>query len=122
MTKTALVVDDSMTIRKLVARSLQSVGFQVFEAGNGREGIAALAKQTVSVIITDFNMPVMDGLEFVQAVRSDARHRFTPIVFLTTEADESRRDQARSAGATAWILKPFAPDKVLTVVNKVVPA
>ena len=121
MSKVALVVDDSVTIRKLVSRSLQQAGFEVIEAGDGKEALAALEKRTVNVIITDYNMPVMDGLEFMRGARDTAQHKFTPIIFLTTEADAGKKEAARAAGVTAWVVKPFAPDKILSVVNRVVP-
>ena len=122
MSKLALVVDDSLTIRKLVSRTLQGVGFEVIEAVNGKDGLDKLEGRTMNVIITDMNMPVMDGLEFVRGVRATAAHKFTPVIFLTTEVDGSVRDAARAAGATGWIVKPFSPEKVLSVVEKVVPA
>jgi two-component system chemotaxis response regulator CheY len=122
VSKSALVVDDSVTIRKMVSRCLQQAGFETVDAANGKEALTALESHRVSVIITDFNMPVMDGLDFVQRVRESASHKFTPIVFLTTEVDPGKQAEARAAGITAWVIKPFTPDKVLSVVNRVVPA
>jgi len=122
LSRLALVVDDSITIRKLVSRSLQQAGFEVLEAANGRDGLNALADRVANVIITDYNMPVMDGIEFMRGVRETANHRFTPVIFLTTEVEASKKEEARAAGATAWIVKPFTPEKVMSVVNRVVPA
>ena len=121
MSKTALVVDDSLSIRKLVARTLQQAGFSVLEAANGQEGLDRLKGQPVSLVITDLNMPVMDGLEFIRSLRDEPDHRFTSVVFLTTEVDEKHKLAARAVGATAWIVKPVHPEKVMTVVRKIAP-
>jgi len=115
------VVDDSMSIRRLVGKTLQGVGFEVIEASNGQEALDRLVGRTVQLVITDLNMPVMDGLEFIRALRDDKAQKFTPVVFLTTETDEGRMGDARSAGATAWVVKPFHPEKILTVVQRLVP-
>lgn len=122
MSRTALVVDDSVTIRKLVSRTLQQAGFEVLEAANGQEGLNAIKGRALSIIITDVNMPVMDGLEFIRGLRDTAEHRFTPVIFLTTEVEATKRDQAKAAGATGWLVKPFSPEKILSVVQRVVPA
>ncbi len=121
MSRLALVVDDSIAMRKIVSRTLQGAGFSVVEAANGKEGLDALSKQVVNLIITDYNMPVMDGIEFMRGLRETEAHKFTPVIFLTTEVEETKRNEARAAGATAWLAKPFSPEKVLAVVNKVVP-
>jgi two-component system chemotaxis response regulator CheY len=123
MAKTILVVDDSLMIRKLVTQTLKGAGFETIEAPNGQAALA-LAKShgELALVITDQNMPVMSGLEFIQALREEPTHKFTPIVFLTTESGDAIRDQARAAGATAWIVKPFQAEKVLMVVNKVAQA
>ena len=120
--RVVLVVDDSAYIRKLVARCLHEVGFDALEAGDGRQALAELEAHDVALIVTDFNMPVMDGLELVHAIRDGERHRFTPIVFLTTEVDEGKRREAHAAHATAWLVKPFTPERLLAIVRKVVPA
>lgn len=121
MSNTALVVDDSRSIRMLVSRCLTQAGFVVIEAADGREALGKLKDQSsVQLVITDINMPVMDGLDLIRAIRADARHKFTPVVFLTTESEESKKQEARAAGATAWIIKPFHPDKVMAVVQRVV--
>jgi two-component system chemotaxis response regulator CheY len=121
VSRTALVVDDSTSIRKLVGRTLVQAGFEVLEAANGQEGLDRLKDHTVQLVITDLNMPVMDGLDFIRELRTDQKQRFTPVVFLTTESTDTRKDQARDAGATAWIVKPFHPDKIMTVVNRLFP-
>lgn len=121
MSNVALVVDDSRSIRMLVSKVLKQAGFEVMEAENGKDALAKLTeKSSVQLVITDLNMPVMDGLELIRAIRQDAQHKFTPVVFLTTESEESKKEEAKSAGATGWIIKPFHPEKVMTVIRRVV--
>ncbi|MCA9599529.1 MAG: response regulator [Myxococcales bacterium] len=121
MSNVALVVDDSRSIRMLVSKVLKQAGFEVMEAENGKDALAKLTeKSSVQLVITDLNMPVMDGLELIRAIRQDAQHKFTPVVFLTTESEEAKKEEAKSAGATGWIIKPFHPEKVMTVVRRVV--
>ena len=119
MSKNALVVDDSLVIRKMVSQTLQAAGFAVVQAANGKEAADLARGKEFTLVITDLNMPVMSGLELIKELRSQPEHKFTPIVFLTTEVDEALRDEARAAGATAWIQKPFHPDKVLSVVQRI---
>jgi two-component system chemotaxis response regulator CheY len=123
MAKTILVVDDSLMIRKLVTQTLKGAGFETIEAPNGQAALE-LAKThgELALVLTDQNMPIMSGIEFIQALRQESAHKFTPIVFLTTESGDAIRDQARAAGATAWIVKPFQPEKVLSVVNRLAQA
>lgn len=122
MSRTALIVDDSTTIRQMVAFTLRQAGFTVLEGEHGEAGLLHLdgTKVKVDLIVTDFNMPVMDGLAFVREVRSRQRYRFTPILFLTTESDEALKDAGRDAGATGWLIKPFDPDQLLQVIARVV--
>jgi two-component system chemotaxis response regulator CheY len=118
--KIALVVDDSMVVRKLVSKTLNSIGFETVEAPNGREALELAKKHAdLAIIITDQNMPVMTGIEFIRALRAETGHRFTPVVFLTTESGDGTREEAREAGATAWIVKPFNPEKVVSVVQRI---
>jgi len=105
----------------MVSRALVEAAFSTVEAANGVEALAAMSKSRFNVVMTDFNMPVMDGLEFIRSLREVAAYRFTPVIFLTTEIEESKKAQAREAGATAWIVKPFTSDKIISVVNRVVP-
>lgn len=120
MAKLALTVDDSKTIREMVSFTLKNEGFEVIEAEDGVQAISVLAGKDVSVIITDLNMPNMDGLELIAKLRSDDKYKFTPILMLTTEGDASKKEQGKTAGATGWIVKPFNPEKLIQVVNKVV--
>lgn len=117
--KAALTVDDSKTMRDMVAFTLKSAGFEVFEAENGQQGCDMLNGRKLDVIITDLNMPVMDGLEFIKAARAKSAYQSVPILMLTTESDGSKKDAGRAAGATGWLVKPFDPQKLLQVVARV---
>jgi len=111
----ALIVDDSSVMRKIVERSLRQAGLdlsKVLEAGNGAEALAALAKESVDLILCDINMPVMDGLEFVRQLSTVESAKGTPVVMITTEGSENHVVQALSAGARGYIRKPFTPDQV----------
>lgn len=120
MTKLALVVDDSLVIRRLVGQTLKGAGFEVVEAANGADALVlAKAHGDIALVMTDQNMPKMSGIEFIQALRQEPGHKFTPVVFLTTESDDASRQTARDAGATAWIVKPFNPEKILAVVQRI---
>jgi two-component system, chemotaxis family, chemotaxis protein CheY len=117
--KTILTVDDSASIRQMVKLTLSTAGYQVVEAGNGAEGLTAAQAGAVDMIVTDLNMPVMDGLTFIREVRKLSNLKGLPIVFLTTESDGGVKQQAKEAGATGWITKPFQQDQLLAVVKKV---
>lgn len=121
MPRTALIVDDSTSMRQMIAHTLSSAGFQVTQAANGQDALATLTSARPDVIITDLNMPVMDGLTFIKKARALPVSKFTPILMLTTEAGAERKAEGRAAGATGWIVKPFHPDQLLQVVAKVVP-
>lgn len=120
MAKVALTVDDSKTIREMVSFTLKNEGFEVIEAEDGQHAISVLGNQEVSIIITDLNMPNMDGLELIRNLRANPTYKFIPILMLTTEGDASKKDQGKEAGATGWIVKPFNPEKLIQVINKVV--
>lgn len=121
MRKRILTVDDSRTIRDMVAFTLKGAGFDVSEAEDGRKALDLLKSTTVDLIITDLNMPNMDGVALIRSLRADPRHRATPILMLTTEGDPAKKAEGRNAGATGWIVKPFAPDKLIDVARKVCP-
>jgi two-component system chemotaxis response regulator CheY len=123
MVKTILVVDDSSSLRMLVRLSLTREGYEVLEAGDGQEALTALdnARQ-VHLVVCDVNMPRMDGISFVKQVKQHPKHRFIPIVMLTTENEGSARERGREAGAKAWMVKPFNPPQLLDTVSKLVPA
>lgn len=105
----------------MVAFTLKQAGFQVIEGSNGKEALDRVQSQAVQLVITDLNMPVMDGLQLIRALRAKPAFKFTPILMLTTESQETRKAEGRQAGATGWIVKPFSPEKMLAVVAKVVP-
>lgn len=117
-----LTVDDSKTMRDMVSFTLKSAGLEVVEAEDGVHALSVLSKTTVDLVITDINMPNMDGVTLVKELRKRPSYSSTPILILTTEGGEEKKAQGRAAGATGWIVKPFAPDKLLQVVNKVCPA
>lgn len=121
MPKTILIVDDSSSLRTVVKLALVRAGYDVIEAGDGVEGLAALDKAAkVNLIVSDVNMPNMDGITFVTKVKTHARHRFTPVVMLTTEGQDEKKNQGRAAGAKAWIVKPFNPPQLLDAVSKLI--
>lgn len=122
MARRVLTVDDSKTMRDMVAFTLKSAGFEVLEAEDGVKALSVVERNNVDLVITDINMPNMDGVTLVKRLRALGTFRSTPILILTTEGGEDKKAQGRAAGATGWIVKPFAPDKLLQVVSKVCPA
>jgi two-component system chemotaxis response regulator CheY len=114
-----LTVDDSSTMRQMITFTLKGAGFDVLEAGDGVEGLEVAQGKKLSLIITDVNMPRMDGITLVQRLRALPEFKFTPILVLTTESDAAMKQKGKEAGATGWIVKPFSPEKLLDVVNKV---
>ncbi len=119
MSKVILTVDDSRTMRDMLKLALCDAGFDVIQAVDGLDGLDALNASAPDVIITDINMPRMDGFGFIDSVRRDARHRATPILVLTTESDVEKKTRARQAGATGWIVKPFDPVKLIDAIRRV---
>ena len=119
MKKKVLTVDDSRTMRDMVSFTLKGAGYDVVEAADGQQALTVIGANKVDLVITDLNMPVMDGLTLTRRLRAIPAHRTLPILMLTTEADETKKAEGRSAGATGWIVKPFNPDKLISVVKKV---
>jgi len=120
VSRTILTVDDSRTMRDMLHMALTDAGFRVLQAVDGVHGLEMLeTDDTPDVIITDINMPRLDGFGFIEGVRQDARHRATPILVLTTESDSAKKNRAREAGATGWIVKPFNPEKLVEAVRRV---
>jgi len=115
-----LSVDDSSTMRQMITFTLKGAGFDVLEAGDGLEALEVAKGKKLSLVITDVNMPRMDGITLVQRLRTLPEFKFTPILVLTTESDASMKQKGKDAGATGWIVKPFSPEKLLDVVNKVI--
>jgi two-component system chemotaxis response regulator CheY len=121
MGKRILTVDDSRTMREMVALTLRGAGFDVVQADDGINALKTLETNEVDMIITDLNMPNMDGLELVRALRSKPQFKGVPILFLTTRNSDADKSAGRAAGATGWIVKPFDPARLVQVVNKVCP-
>ncbi len=119
MTKTILTVDDSRSMRDMLKFSLSEAGFRVVQAEDGVHGLEVLQTETPDVIVTDINMPRMDGFGFIEAVRRDTAQRGTPILVLTTEVDADKKTRAKNAGATGWIVKPFDPVKLVAAIRRV---
>jgi len=119
MSKRALIVDDSNVMREMVSFTLRDAGFEVLEAVNGQDALTKLEGQNVDVILTDLNMPVMDGITFIRNARGLTHTRYIPILMLTTESQAEKKMLGKAAGATGWIVKPFDPSKLLTVIAKV---
>lgn len=116
---TILAVDDSASMRQMVSFTLKGAGYQVTEAADGQEALNKAKSQQFDLIITDVNMPVMDGITFIKNLRGEANYRFTPMLMLTTESAGDKKAQGKAAGATGWIVKPFNPDQLLNTVKKV---
>jgi two-component system chemotaxis response regulator CheY len=115
-----LTVDDSRTILAMLHHTLSNAGFEVLQAEDGQQGLDVLKREKVDIVITDINMPVMDGIQFIRQIRSSGTHNSLPILILTTETSQDKRDQGRAAGGTGWIVKPFDPEKLIQVIHKVV--
>ncbi len=116
---TILTVDDTASMRQMISFTLNSVGHEVLQAADGKEALKLLQGKKVDLVIADINMPNMDGIALVKSLREQADYKFIPILVLTTESRESKRQQGKVAGATGWIVKPFNPEQLLTVVKKV---
>jgi two-component system chemotaxis response regulator CheY len=119
VSKTILTVDDSRMMREMLLLALRDAGFNVVQAEDGIDGLRVLADITADVIITDINMPRMDGFGFIEGVRRDQRHRATPILVLSTESDQEKKGRARAAGATGWIVKPFNAQSLVDAIRRV---
>ena len=115
-----LTVDDSRTILAMLHHTLSNAGFEVLQAEDGQQGLDVLKSPDVDVVITDINMPVMDGIEFIRNVRASGQYQSLPILILTTETSQDKRDQGKAAGGTGWIVKPFDPEKLISVIHRVV--
>jgi two-component system chemotaxis response regulator CheY len=118
MAKTIMIVDDSASMRQVVGIALKGAGYAVLEGRDGIDALAKLTGQKVHLIISDVNMPNMDGINFVKAVKQLPAYKFTPIIMLTTESEESKKREGQAAGAKAWVVKPFKPEQLLGAVQK----
>jgi two-component system chemotaxis response regulator CheY len=121
MPKTALIVDDSTSLRQMVAFTMKEAGFDVVEGENGQEALDKSDGKNFDLVITDLNMPVMDGITLIRKLRERPNFKFTPILMLTTESQDTKKQEGKAAGATGWIVKPFNPEQMLQVVARVVP-
>ncbi len=120
MSKVILVVDDSETIRYAVTSTLREHGFTVLEAEDGREALKQCDGQKIHLVISDLNMPNMDGIGFVREMKKHPSYKYTPVIILTTESSEDKKAEGKLAGAKVWIIKPFEANRMLTVVNKLI--
>jgi len=119
--KSVLLVDDSDTIRASISDILTRKGLKIETTNDGKSALRKLSGFKADLIITDLNMPVMDGLTLIKEIRKLPAFRFTPVLMLTTESQQARRDEARAAGATGWLVKPIKPDDLMAVIHKVLP-
>ena len=118
MAKLILVVDDSASMRRVVSIALKGAGYDVIEGCDGRDALAKLTGQKVHMIISDVNMPVMDGIAFLKAVKQMPAYKFTPVIMLTTESAEEKKREGQAAGARAWVVKPFQPEQLVNAVQR----
>ncbi|MDF3822701.1 response regulator [Leptospira sp. 96542] len=120
MSKTVMVVDDSASLRQVVGIALRGAGYEVIEGCDGKDALSKLTGQKVHLIISDVNMPNMDGISFVKALKQLPAYKFTPVIMLTTESQEAKKAEGQAAGAKAWVVKPFSPDVMLNAVQKLI--
>jgi two-component system, chemotaxis family, chemotaxis protein CheY len=120
MAKTILIVDDSASVRQVVGIALKGAGYDVIEGRDGQDALTKLTGQKVHLIVSDVNMPNMDGITFVKSVKAMPAYRFTPVIMLTTESQEAKKREGQAAGAKAWVVKPFQPAMLLAAVEKLV--
>ncbi|MCK9529811.1 MAG: response regulator [Gammaproteobacteria bacterium] len=120
MAKTIMIVDDSASLRQVVAIALKGAGYDVIEACDGKDALCKMTGQKIHLIISDVNMPNMDGIALVKEVKANANYKFTPIIMLTTESQDSKKQEGQAAGAKAWVVKPFKPEQMLDAVSKLI--
>jgi len=113
-----LVVDDSNSMRQMIKFSLEAAGHNIVEAADGQGGLNAARSKQFELVVTDVNMPIMNGFEMIKAVRQLPNYKFTPIIMLTTESDSNKKMEGKAAGVTGWIVKPFQPEKLIAVLNR----
>lgn len=122
MAKTVMVVDDSASLRQVVRMALSSAGYEVIEATDGQDALDKLAGAKIQLVISDVNMPRMDGITFVKQLKEKSEYRFVPVIMLTTEGQDQKKEEGRAAGAKAWMVKPFQPEQMLAAVSKLLGA
>jgi two-component system chemotaxis response regulator CheY len=120
MAKTVMIVDDSASLRQVVHIALKGAGYDVLEGCDGKDALSKMTGQKIHLIISDVNMPNMDGIAFVKKVKKLPNYKFTPIIMLTTESQEAKKQEGQAAGAKAWVVKPFKPEQMLMAVSKLI--
>ena len=120
MAKTIMIVDDSPSLRQVVNIALKGAGYDVIEACDGKDAIGKLDGKKINLIISDVNMPVMGGIEMVKQIKQMSQYKFTPIIMLTTETEDGKKQAGKEAGVKAWVVKPFKPDQMLDAVSKLI--
>lgn len=120
MAKKILAVDDSKSMRQMVAMTLKSAGFDVVEAEDGVDALKQASSNQFDLVLTDINMPNMNGIELTAKLRGMGNYSMTPIICLTTESSDDMKGKGKAAGATGWIVKPFSPEKLLATINRVI--
>ena len=120
MAKTVMIVDDSASLRQVVNIALKGAGYDVLEGCDGKDALSKLTGQKVHLVISDVNMPNMDGITFVKELKKLPAYKFTPVIMLTTESQESKKAEGQAAGAKAWVVKPFQPQQMLDAVSKLI--
>jgi two-component system chemotaxis response regulator CheY len=118
MAKLIMIVDDSASMRRVVSIALKGAGYDVLEGVDGKDALSKLKGQKVHMIISDVNMPVMDGIAFLKAVKAMPAYKFTPVIMLTTESAEEKKREGQAAGARAWVVKPFQPEQLVNAVQR----
>ena len=118
MAKTIMIVDDSASMRRVVSIALKGAGYDILEGSYGKDALSKLTGQKVHLIISDVNMPVMDGHTLLKAVKQNPTYKFTPVIMLTTESDEVKKREGQAAGARAWVVKPFQPEQLVNAVQR----
>ncbi|MBF0464063.1 MAG: response regulator [Nitrospirae bacterium] len=119
MGKTIMLIDDSATLREVLGTTLKKTGYTVIEAKDGKDALSKLTGK-IHLMICDVNMPNMDGIEFLKEIKKNATYKFTPIIMLTTESQETKKQEGKEAGAKAWLVKPFKPDVLLSAIEKLI--
>ncbi|PCI27861.1 MAG: two-component system response regulator [SAR324 cluster bacterium] len=120
MGKSILVIDDSLSVRNVVRNTLESSDYEVTEAFDGMDALEKLEQKRFNLVLCDVNMPRMDGITFLKELKNKPKHKFTPVIMLTTESQASKMQEGKAAGAKAWIVKPFKPDQLLSAISKLI--
>lgn len=119
MGKVIMTADDSASVRQMVGFTLKQAGYEVIEGVDGKDALGKLNGNRVDMVITDLNMPNMDGIELIRQIRTNSKYKFIPIIMLTTESQAAKKQEGKAAGATGWIVKPFKPEQLIAVIKKV---